>query len=197
MNSGDLFILQAIHQIRTEYLNPAANLLTHLGDKEVLLVAGILALGGFLRWGHRKTALLWVGCLVLAMLTAEGTKRLVNRERPAPGWVKVIPGAHLPHSPSFPSGHATMAMAFYPMLALLWPGPLVKRHRRGFVALGLLIGIFVGMTRLYIGVHWPSDVLIGWLIGGFWAIIAWCLENYPTGANSKGGGPLPTNTSMP
>ena len=178
MNPSDLSILQAIHQLRVEYLHPAANLLTHLGDKEVLVVAGILALFGFLRWGQRKTAFLWVACLVLAMVSAEGTKRLVNRERPAPAFVEVITGAHFPDSPAFPSGHATMAMAFYPMLALLWPGPFVKRHRWGFVALGILLGVFVGLTRLYIGVHWPSDVLVGWLIGGFWATIAWKWENY-------------------
>lgn len=177
MNPWDLYILQGIHQFRTEFLNPAANLLTHLGDKEVLMVTGILALLGFLRWGKRKTALVWVCCLALAMGSAEGTKRLVNRDRPAPSYVKVITGAHLPHSPSFPSGHATMAMAFYPMLALLWPGPFLQRHRKGFVALAILFGVFVGMTRLYIGVHWPSDVLVGWMIGIFWAILAWKIDH--------------------
>jgi len=62
-------------------------------------------------------------------------------------------------------------MAFYPMIALLWPWAS-KRMRTIQVALGVLLALFIGFTRLYLGVHWPSDVLAGWAIGGFWALAA-------------------------
>jgi undecaprenyl-diphosphatase len=66
---------------------------------------------------------------------------------------------------SFPSGHAVASAAFYPLLG--W----VLLRRRGVAAgvvgygTGALFALFVGVGRLYLGVHWPSDVLAGWLLG--------------------------------
>jgi undecaprenyl-diphosphatase len=171
MNPADLSILQAIHQLRTEIFHPAVNLLTGLGDKEWIALLSVLAAMGLVWCQRRTSAMALVVCMLLAMGTTEGLKRLVERERPINGHVEPIPGAHTPTSKSFPSGHATLSMAFYPMIALLWPWAS-KRMRNIQVALGVLLALFIGFTRLYIGVHWPSDVLVGWAIGGFWALAA-------------------------
>lgn len=171
MNPADLSILQGIHQLRTEIFHPAVNILTGLGDKEWIALLTVLAAMGLFWVKKRTSAMALVVCMLLAMGSAEGIKRLVERERPSSGYVELIAGAHTPTSKSFPSGHATLSMAFYPMIALLWPWAS-KRMRNIQVSLGILIALFIGFTRLYIGVHWPSDVLAGWAIGGFWALAA-------------------------
>lgn len=179
MNPTDLSILQGLHQLRTEIFHPAVNILTRLGDKEWIALLSVLAAVGLVWLGRRFSALALVVCMLLAMGTAEGLKRLVERERPTSGHVEPIPGAHTPSSKSFPSGHATLSMAFYPMIALLWPWAS-KRMRTIQVTLGILLALFIGFTRLYIGVHWPSDVAVGWAIGGFWALAASAFVRWQT-----------------
>ena len=171
MNPTDLSILQAIHQLRTDVFHPAVNLLTRLGDKEWIALLTVLGSIGLLWVGKRTSALALVVCMVLAMGSAEALKGAVDRERPTSGYVEIIAGGHAPSSKSFPSGHATLSMAFYPMIALLWPW-VSKRMRAIQITLGILLALFIGFTRLYIGVHWPSDVLAGWVLGGFWAMAA-------------------------
>jgi len=79
----------------------------------------------------------------------------------------------LPHSQSFPSGHSTVATATYFLLAVivasLEPNPSMKIL--AFVTAALL-SITIGLSRVYLGVHWPSDVLAGWFLGAGWALVA-------------------------
>ena len=75
---------------------------------------------------------------------------------------------------SFPSGHALLSAATYLTLG----GLLAQIQRRFrlkafFILLSVLIMVIVGFSRLYLGVHWPSDVLAGWTIGAIWALLCW------------------------
>ena len=78
------------------------------------------------------------------------------------------------YTASFPSGHATGAAATYLTL-----GALLARfqpHRRlkvYLLALAVLLTVLIGLSRLYLGVHWPSDVLAGWTLGASWALLCW------------------------
>jgi membrane-associated phospholipid phosphatase/uncharacterized damage-inducible protein DinB len=108
---------------------------------------------------ERREALAW---LVVGLATAgavELLKASVGRPRPTlwPHLVAVS-GA------SFPSGHATAGAALFPLLGWIALRARPRGRRVGW-ALGLAVGVFVGVGRLYLGVHWPSDVLAGWALG--------------------------------
>jgi membrane-associated phospholipid phosphatase len=108
---------------------------------------------------ERREALAWVVIGVATLAFPEIIKRLVARPRPEL-WETLVHASGY----SFPSGHAVASATFYPLL-----GWTVFRGRRaasrlGFGA-GALFAIYVGVGRLYLGVHWPTDVLAGWLLG--------------------------------
>jgi len=107
-------------------------------------------------------------------------KPLISRPRPEL-WATIIHTSSF----SFPSGHAVASATFYPLLG--W----VLLRRRGSMGkagygLGLLIAVFVGVGRLYLGVHWPTDVMAGWLIGAAQSgvAVAW-LRNRPPYTHGK------------
>jgi undecaprenyl-diphosphatase len=138
----------------------ATFLLSHeLGNLPFCAV--IVALAGLwhLRRGERAEALLW---LVLGLSTLglqEGLKVLVLRPRPHLWPCLIVQSGY-----AFPSGHAIAGATFYPLLArdlsLRWP-----RTRALAWTLAVLLALFIGLGRLYLGVHWPSDVLAGWALG--------------------------------
>jgi len=85
-------------------------------------------------------------------------KLAFHRARPA-----AFLGLASPDSYSFPSGHALYAMCLYSALASITAG----RRMLAWTAAGLMIAL-IGFSRIYLGVHYPSDVLAGWSIGWFW-----------------------------
>ncbi|XBQ17177.1 MAG: phosphatase PAP2 family protein [Oceanicaulis sp.] len=97
---------------------------------------------------------------------------------------------HLTHatSSSFPSGHATAAALTYLTLGLLLASAQKRRRTRVFiVGAALLIAVMVGASRVYLGVHWPSDVLAGWGFGAAWALIWWLIARYFTRNRDRSG----------
>ncbi|MFB7917191.1 phosphatase PAP2 family protein [Streptomyces sp. NPDC056061] len=115
----------------------------------------------------------WIAATgVLAAVLQQGLKSAVGRERPR--WPDPVDSAHYA---AFPSGHAMTAMVSCGLL--LW---LLHRHgaspvvwRAALVAAGVSV-VGVGVTRLYLGVHWPSDVLGGWLLGA--ALVGFAAAGY-------------------
>ena len=108
---------------------------------------------------ERAEALAWAVVGLVTFVVPELIKYATTRPRPKL-WETLI---H-PSSFAFPSGHAVASAAFYPLLA--W----VLLRRREVAAkvgygIGALFALFVGFGRLYLGVHWPSDVLVGWVLG--------------------------------
>ena len=144
-------------------LVPAARLVTRLGDWwAVLLAAGAVALWLALRGRGRAAAL-----LALLMLSERGLvallKTLFARARPDPaGHLDAV------HTMAFPSGHSANAMALALGLALIAAPP---RWRGTALTLGLVYAAAVGLSRLVLGVHWPSDVIGGWAVGALWALL--------------------------
>jgi undecaprenyl-diphosphatase len=75
---------------------------------------------------------------------------------------------------SFPSGHATVsAVVFLTLGALLTRGGARRRVKSYFAGLAVLLTVMVGLSRVYLGVHYPSDVLAGWCLGAAWASLCW------------------------
>lgn len=77
---------------------------------------------------------------------------------------------------SFPSGHTMIASIVYMTLGLFIAGREPKRTTRIFIlCCAMLLPLLVGMSRVYLGVHWPTDVMAGWLMGMIWALLLWII----------------------
>jgi undecaprenyl-diphosphatase len=118
---------------------------------------GFLAAGAFLATGMRLSHLLipWVA-VALSWTLAEGAKYLFNRARPFIDDTEVAPLMKTPSSSSFPSGHSATAAAGALTLSAVYPS---------YAPALLLSGFLVALSRIYLGVHYPFDVLAGALIG--------------------------------
>ncbi|WP_078888384.1 phosphatase PAP2 family protein [Streptomyces sclerotialus] len=131
--------------------------------------AVLLVLVGWLVWQGVRTLAAWVAATSVAgTLFQQGVKAAVDRPRPV--WPDPVDSAHYA---SFPSGHAmTAAVACGLALWVLRErgAPLVRRRVVGVLAVVSVVG--VGCTRLYLGVHWLSDVLAGWLLGAALVAVA-------------------------
>ena len=101
------------------------------------------------------------------MLVNTGLKNLFDRTRPT-----VVPQLDTVHTLSFPSGHAMVSAAVYLSLAVLAARLVRPRHAKVYVvAVAATLTVAVGVTRVYLGVHYPTDVLAGWIAGGLWALL--------------------------
>lgn len=127
-------------------------------------VAAYLAASGRRRIGLYVLAAVGSGELVSTVL-----KVFYHRPRP-----DLVPHGMEVFTASFPSGHATMSAIAYLTLATLIAR--VERNRRAkalVLGLGVSLTLLVGISRIYLGVHWPSDVVAGWCIGAAWACLCW------------------------
>jgi undecaprenyl-diphosphatase len=142
---------------------------TALGGFTVLTLVTVVATIGFLlhrKFRHAATLALTV---LLAQLGSRLLKELYGRPRP-----DLVPHAAYVYTGSFPSGHSMLSAATYltlaTLLASLEPKPGAKALT--FVV-AIMVMAAVGMSRVYLGVHWPSDVLAGWCAGALCALLAW------------------------
>ncbi len=113
-----------------------------------------------------RQALLVIGCTVLVAIVIEVLKAYVARMRPT-----VVHPIDFADGMSFPSGHTLLASVLYPMIAFVAATNLKRRSLRVFlIAIAVFIPLLVGFTRVYIGVHYPTDVIGGWCLGAAFAI---------------------------
>jgi undecaprenyl-diphosphatase len=151
------------------WLEESARDITALGSIGVVALLTV-AVVGFLLLAHRARSALFVAAAVgSGMLASTLLKMVFERERP-----DLVPHAAYVATASFPSGHAMLSAVVYltlgALLARLVREPLLK----AYVLLGAaFLACAIGVTRVYLGVHWPSDVLAGWAAGAFWALLCW------------------------
>lgn len=189
--SLDLRLENLLSYFRDAELVRAFLVVTALGTWPVALAAALAASGAFLAWRKRVYFYaLWLalsGSAAFALLE----KMFVHRPRPSGS----IPFYH-EGGLSFPSGHATTAVALYGFLTYA-----ALRHLRGVRAktaalfTGLFVIVMLGFSRMYLGVHYVSDVLGGYLLGALWliigiAVVEWHLsrdgrEAHPAAKNAK------------
>ena len=151
-----------IHQFASPSLTSAMVGISALGS-QVLAVAVIIAFVIFLRLRWRRAAI-WLLLTVAAGLVLELTlKYAFHRPRPTPFFGAV------PHTYSFPSGHSLMSFCIYGVLAGL------LSHRLRSAAVRIMVWIpaavlvaAIGVSRIYLGVHYPSDVIAGYLAAAVW-----------------------------
>lgn len=165
MEAFDHRALEWIATVRTEDLTGAMRFVTTLGDTYVAVFFALLFV--FLSIVKRTYSLLasFLIAVLGAILTADWLKIYFERPRPVDGLAETIGFA-------FPSGHATTAFAVYGFLAILLIRMLETRVQKYLVALSLGILVFtIGFSRIYLGVHYPTDVLAGFAIGAIWLFI--------------------------
>jgi membrane-associated phospholipid phosphatase len=157
---ADRAALRWIIDHRVSFVTDVCRGVTVLGDGWVVgpIVAAAVLLLAWRRW--RLGALVASTAIVTSLLTTL-TKSLVGRPRP-PVHVRLVSVS----GPAFPSGHASIAVACYLTLAaVLWATSPPGWRRITAGAAAILVTLAIGCSRVYLGVHWPSDVLGGWLLG--------------------------------
>ncbi|WP_148103380.1 phosphatase PAP2 family protein [Hymenobacter rigui] len=157
---GDQTILRWIHQLESPGLDTLALALTTAGGPVVMsTVGGIITL--WLLWRHCSTQALFFALSVGGAVALNVVTKLVfGRPRPAL-WESIAPAKFY----SFPSGHAMGSAALAAALGfLVWQQP----WRWPVWVLGSLFALGVGLSRMYLGVHFPSDVLAGWVCSIGW-----------------------------
>jgi undecaprenyl-diphosphatase len=131
-----------------------------------------LAVAGFLVLDGKRRGALFVVTSVLTGLALSSLLK-VGFDRPRPDLV--AHGAHV-LTKSFPSGHAMGSAVVYLTLGALLSRLTPRWRTRAYVlVLAMLLTVLVGLSRVYLGVHWPTDVLAGWSAGATWALFCWTL----------------------
>lgn len=159
---------QPHHAAGPHWLVESMRDVTALGGITVLSLVTIISVIVLLGHSRRLQALVLGVCVPLAQMSSGLFKDLYERARPS----FAIYG-DLPTSMSFPSGHSTVATATYLVLAVIVSSLETTRPMKvlGF-AVAAFLSIAIGFSRVYLGVHWPSDVIAGWCLGAAWALVA-------------------------
>lgn len=165
---GDVPVLQAINTLASPALDLIMVGITLLGDAEIvvpalLVVAAVL----YLRARRRKEA-------AFLVLAAGGTsainlvfKHIFQRDRPTL-WEHLVNETSF----SFPSGHAMISSTIaLTVIILCWK----TRYRRTAITLGILYCFLISFSRLYLGVHFPSDILAGWCVSAVWVLTVYII----------------------
>ncbi len=154
------------------WLPSAMRDLTALGSSTVLTLVVVATAAFLLLRGRIRTALLVTGATSLGAIMVTLVKALIGRTRP-----DLVERLMVETSRSFPSGHAANSAIVYLTLAtLLFPVVRERRLRTYLLGLALALTFLIGASRVYLGVHWPSDVAAGWAFGAGWALLWWRIE---------------------
>lgn len=144
---------------------------TALGGNTVLTLFA-LAVFGFLAIHRRwKDAVIVAITVISGVIVSLALKELFDRPRP-----DLVP--HLSHTmtSSFPSGHSMLAAVTYLTLGVMVAEMANSKREILFpLIVALILTVMVGVSRVHVGVHWPTDVLGGWTIGAAWALLCWSI----------------------
>ena len=161
----DRAVIWLVHQFATPSADKIMIAVTALGSGAVYAAFAPLALGGLLWRGLRREAISLAICLGGAALLNFLLKNLFERARPDMFKIISVTGY------SFPSGHAMVSLCFYGMLAYLLCRHLPRLATQLLVyGLTVVLVTAVGFSRIYLSVHYPSDVLGGYIAGGTWLL---------------------------
>ncbi len=143
--------------------------ITALGSTVVLTFVS-LGVAGFLHMsGKRGAALLVIAAVIGGSLLSSGLKIAFERARP-----DLVPHGATVYTKSFPSGHSFLSAVVYLTLGALLARVQPKRRLKIYLlGLAALVTVAVGLSRVYLGVHYPTDVLAGWSLGAAWAMMCW------------------------
>jgi undecaprenyl-diphosphatase len=151
------------------WLSHAMNDITALGGFTVLSLMTTLATVYLLLGRRREIAVFMFACIAGGWIVSQLAKLGVARPRP-----DIVPHLVEVHNLSFPSGHAMLSAITYLTLGALLSRAEQYRSTRIFLLFaGILLTLLIGLSRIYLGVHYPTDVLAGWCAGATWAAGCW------------------------
>jgi membrane-associated phospholipid phosphatase len=167
--SFDAAILHVLHGIASPALNQVMVIITNTASALAIVSAIILGLIWLLRAGRKNEALGLLFGVGGAALVNGALKLSFQRARPSL-WIPIV----TEKSYSFPSGHAMMSSALaFSMILLFWK----TRWRWYVLAAGVAYTLLVGTSRVYLGVHYPTDVLAGWCVSLVWIMLVHAVMN--------------------
>jgi undecaprenyl-diphosphatase len=161
----DKAVLLWIHNNFPDWLNEPMRLVTALGYYYVVVPLIVVAVFVFYRRGWRLSAVLLVVSTGGSVVLTTVLKGVFQRTRP-----ELFDAGYQASFYSFPSGHATVAVGFYGMLTVILAYRMRGAARWAVAACGLLVVLLIGFSRLYLGVHYPTDVLAGYLSALLWLV---------------------------
>lgn len=157
--------------IGPQWVQEMARDVTALGSFAILGII-LVAVVGYLLLARKRVAAWLVLAAVLGGVTLNSSLKF-GFARPRPDFV--APAVKV-FTASFPSGHAAMsAIAYLTFAALLARTTRSRALRIYFVIVGITLTLLVGVSRVYLGVHYPTDILAGWCIGSAWAMGCWAI----------------------
>lgn len=157
--------------IGPKWLEEAVRDFTALGSTAVLTLL-VISVTTFLALTHcKRLAFTILACTISGTLLSSLAKLGFDRPRP-----DLVPHRVEVYTASFPSGHALMSAVVYLTLAVLIARTQTEFRVRAFiVGFAVFLTLLVGVSRVYLGVHWPTDVLAGWCLGALWATLCWLI----------------------
>jgi undecaprenyl-diphosphatase len=161
----DTIVTHVIQSIASPLVTEAAIFITQLGSADVLI--GIMIISGIILWlrlGYRWETLMLAISLAGASLLNILLKYTFRRARPEIEHLVEVGGY------SFPSGHSMVSASFYGMLAYIIWSYLREKEKPSWpvIIIGGVLILLIGLSRIYLGVHFPSDVVAGFAAGGVW-----------------------------
>lgn len=155
--------------IGSEKIEEMGRDLTALGGFTILTGLTLASIGVTLFLRKPKIAAIIAIAISGGMFLTAFLKQGYDRPRP-----DLVPHGVIVTSASFPSGHAMMSAVVYLTLGVLLARTQPSLPLRIYlISLSVIITMLVGLSRVYLGVHWPTDVLAGWTLGAAWALIFW------------------------
>jgi undecaprenyl-diphosphatase len=161
---------------------------TVLGGSVIVTLMSVLVVGYLLLLREWRTAIVFALAVFGAAVALDLLKDWFQRPRPT-----IVEPVVLASGLSFPSGHSMLAAVAYPTLGALLARVVPRRRSKVYILLvALVLAFLIGTSRVYLGVHYPSDVIAGWTFGLGWSVLSWwILSRLQRTGVVEAGPPLP------
>ncbi|HXG86290.1 MAG TPA: phosphatase PAP2 family protein [Pyrinomonadaceae bacterium] len=156
----------AIHRMATPFLTELMKIFSFLGSTAFLVALGLMVAVALYRLKHKRGLVLFLITTLGEAVLLLSLKLSFRRARPEPFFDYALPSSY-----SFPSGHSLLSFCFYGILAWLITARMENRNLKILVwTLTASLILLIGLSRVYLGVHYPSDVLAGYAAGLVWVV---------------------------